>query len=83
MSNSNSLSKGFAIFFLAKEEKMRSNSLAKWVSIFDKLAKMLAACAYMRAGYRARIHSCASCCSPADTPYDLHLSLSRGPSITV
>jgi hypothetical protein len=31
------------VFFLAKEEKMSSNSLAKWVSIFDKLAKILAA----------------------------------------
>jgi hypothetical protein len=65
LSNSNSLLKGFDILvFFTKEEKMSSNSLAKWVSIFDKLAKMLAACAYMRAGCRARICSCASCCSP-------------------
>jgi hypothetical protein len=42
--NSNSLPKGFVILvFLAKEEKMSSNSLANWVDIFGKLAKMLAA----------------------------------------
>jgi hypothetical protein len=42
------------LFFLAKEEKRSSNNLAKAVDIFGKLLKMLAPCAYMRAG--ASVH---------------------------
>jgi hypothetical protein len=71
------LLKWFAILiFLAKEEKMSSNSLTKKVGIFGKLAKMLAARAYMRAG-------CERASAPARSAASLHLSLSVGQASSV
>jgi hypothetical protein len=69
------LPKGFAILvFLAKEEK---NELQQFGKVGWHLWQV------DKNDCHARIRSYGSCCSPADTLYDLHLSLSHGPSVTV